>query len=216
MNNEGISVVGERMANWLNENWNQESFILMPPSNQVVKLYIKHLHETDHGGVESTLAKLRGKFWAPSARRLIKTVKAQCVISRRLEAVTANQRLGQISSERIKPTPPFYYTALNLFGPFTIRDTVKRGTTGKAYGVIFNCLATRAVYLDLVDSYNTQSFLAAFRRFVSLRGYPHTIHSDSGTQLVAASKELKVIRQTWDVTGIMGSSANKGITWIFN
>lgn len=216
MNNEGIIVVGERIAKWLKENWNQESFILMPPSSQVVKLYIKHLHEIDHGGVESTLAKLQGKFWVPSARRLIKTVKAQCVICRKLETVTANQRMGQVSSERLKPTPPFYYTALDLFGPFAIRDTVKRRTMGKAYGVIFNCLATRAVYLDLVDTYNTQSFLTAFRRFVSLRGHPHTIHSDSGTQLVAASKELKVIRQTWDVTEIMGSSANKGITWIFN
>ena len=65
-----------------------------------------------------------------------------------------------------------------------------------------------------MDSYNTQSFLTVFRRFVSLRGYPHTIHSGSRTQLVAASKELKVIRQTWDVTEIMGFSANKSITWI--
>lgn len=58
--------------------------------------------------------------------------------------------------------------------------------------------------------------MTAFRRFVSLRGNPLTIHSDSGIKLVAASKELKVKRQTWDVTEIMGSSVNKGITWIFN
>ena len=92
----------------------------MPPSSQVVKLYIKHLHQIDHGGVESTLAKLQGKFWVPSGPRFIKTVKARCVFCRKLDTVTANQRMGQVSSERLKPTPPFYYIVLDLFGAFDI------------------------------------------------------------------------------------------------
>lgn len=216
MNSEGIIVVGERMSQWLKENWDQEHFILMPSNSQVVKLYIKHLHEIDHGGIDKTLVKLQRKFWIPGARRLIKNIKRKCVTCRKLEAVTVDQRMGEVCLERLKPAPPFYYTSLDLFGPFAIKDTVKRRTVGKAYGVIFNCLVTRAVFLDLADSYNTQSFLAVFRRFVSLRGYPHTIHSDLGTQLVAASKELQMIRQNWDVTEIMKSSVNKGTTWVFN
>ena len=43
---------------------------------------------------------------------------------------------------------------------------------GKAYGVIFNFIGTRAVYLDLVPDYSTESFLMVLRRFVSLIGYP--------------------------------------------
>lgn len=124
--------------------------------------------------------------------------------------------MGEVCSERLKPASLFYYTSLDLFGLFAIKDTVKRRTVGKAYGVIFSCLVTRAVFLDMADSYNTQSFLTVFRRFVSLRGYLHTIHLDSGTQLVAESKELKMIRQNFDVTEIMKSSVNKGTTWIFN
>ncbi|XP_045119659.1 uncharacterized protein LOC123509433 [Portunus trituberculatus] len=191
-------------------------FILMPSNSKVVKLYIKHLHEIDHGGIEKTLAKLQHKFWTPGARRLIKNIKRQCIICRKLETVTVEQRMGELCSERLKPAPPFYYTSLDLFGPFAIKDTVKRRTVGKAYGIIFSCLVTRAVYLDLADSYNTESFLTVFRRFVAIRGYPHTIHSDSGTQLVAASKELKLIRQNWNVPEIMNSSVNKGTTWVFN
>ena len=51
-------------------------------------------------------------------------------------------------------------------------DAVKKRTTSKAYGVIFNFIGTRVVYLDLVPDYSTESFLMVLRRFVSLIGYP--------------------------------------------
>lgn len=106
-------------------------------------------------------------------------MKSQYVVCKKLEAV--GQRMSQISSERLNSAPPFYHTSLYLFGSFHIRDTVKRRTTCMAYGIIFIRLVTYAIYLDLADSYNTQSFLTAFKKFVSIRGYPHTTHSDSNT-----------------------------------
>ena len=99
--------------------------------------------------------------------------------------------MGQLPDERLKPSPPFSYTALELYGPFFVKDTVKRQTKGKAYGVIFNCLCTRAVHLDLIEGYSTKDFLDGLRRFVSIRGCPKEIYSDAGTQLTAANKELK-------------------------
>ena len=79
--------------------------------------------------------------------------------------------MGNLPKERLKPAPPWYTTSIDLFGPFTIRDAVKKRTTSKAYVVIFNCIGTRAVYLDLAPDYSTESFLMVLRRFVSLRGY---------------------------------------------
>ena len=46
------------------------------------------------------------------------------------------------------------------------------------------------MHIDLVDGYDVQSFLMTFRRFVSIRGYPCSMYSDRGPQLVAASREL--------------------------
>ena len=54
-----------------------------------------------------------------------------------------------------------------------------------------NCYSSRAVYVDLSDSYNTDSFINVMRRFVSIHGYPKKIRSDAGSQLVATSKEIK-------------------------
>lgn len=57
------------------------------------------------------------------------------------------------------------------------------------YGVIFNCLSTRAVHVDLAADYSTDKFLMVLRRFVSIRGYPSKLYSDNGPQLVAANDE---------------------------
>ena len=69
---------------------------------------------------------------------MIKSVKQRCIICRKLEKQTEGQSMGQVLDNRISPAPPFYYTAIDLFGSFSIRDTVKRRTCGKAFGIIFN------------------------------------------------------------------------------
>jgi hypothetical protein len=51
-----------------------------------------------------------------------------------------SQIMRSLPEERLKPSPAFYFSAVDLFGPFTIRDSVKKRTHGKAYGVIFTCL----------------------------------------------------------------------------
>lgn len=124
--------------------------------------------------------------------------------------------MGQMMIERMKPTPPFYHTALDLFGPFVIRDAVNRRARGKAFGVIFSCLASRAVHLDLVEGYSTADFLASFKRFVSIRGFPHTIHLDNGTQLVAANKVLNGVITEWNMESIMNFGTFEGMKWHFN
>ena len=65
--------------------------------------------------------------------------------------------------------------------------------------------------MDLAESYDTKSFLTVFQRFVSLRGHPKTVHSNLGSQLVVASKEIML-----DQSQFEDCSANGGTTWIFN
>ncbi|XP_068229326.1 uncharacterized protein [Palaemon carinicauda] len=77
-------------------------------------------------------------------------------------------------------------------------------THGKAFGVIFNCLVTRAVHLDLAEGYSTDDFLTTFQRFIAIRGAPKIIYSDKGTQLISASKKIENIGE------------KEGVTWIFN
>ena len=178
-------------------------------------LYVAQTHARGHHGILTTASKVRTKYWIPKLLKLVKSIKFRCVICKKLAKKTSQQVMGQLPEDRLKPAPPWYSTGIDLFGPFKIRDEVKKRTFSKAYGVIFNCLGTRAVYLDLAADYSTDKFLMVLRRFVSLNGYPSKLLSDNGTQLIAASKELTAITKTWDWKKIKEYGVMKGLQWIF-
>ena len=95
-------------------------------------------------------------------------------------------------------------------GPFvTIQGRGKRKQ--KLYLCLFTCLATRAVHLEMADS-----FLNAFNRMVSRRGKPEEVVSDNGENFVAADKELQELVNRLDQHRIIKSAANRGIKWHFN
>jgi hypothetical protein len=78
-------------------------------------------------------------------------------------------------------------------------------------GVIFVCTASFAIHLELTESYSTDAFLQALRRFMCLHGTPHTIISDRGEQLVAASRQV----EDWDPSAIQDWLADRKIKWKF-
>ena len=111
---------------------------------------------------------------------------------------------------RLAEAPTFNVTSMDLTGPLTVRDTVKKRTEMKVWGVIFTCAATRAIYLDITDSYSTDSILQAIRKFVSIRGCPSEFISDQGSQLRAAYKDLT---KEWNWSEVSDWAANSKIKW---
>ncbi|XP_022111735.1 uncharacterized protein LOC110990980 [Acanthaster planci] len=61
---------------------------------------------------------------------------------------------------------PAFSMGVDCFGPMT--DKIGRRTE-KRWGVIFKCMPTCAIHLNLLESLDTDAFLMAFRRFTSLR-----------------------------------------------
>ena len=107
--------------------------------------------------------------------------------------------MADLPTERMAPfTPPFYYTACDYSGPFVVK--VGRNKTAKNYGVIFTCLNTRAVHLEVAVDCFTQEFLEVLWRFLAVRGSPKLIQGDNGTQFVGAERELPDIVKGWNVT----------------
>ena len=87
-----------------------------------------------------------------------------------------------------------------MFGPLHIK--LNRKTLKEAQVVIFACMTTRAVHLELVNDRTSDAFLMAFRRFASLRGHPSVCWSDCGTNFVGAQSYLKEITQCWNISKI--------------
>lgn len=212
---DGIVVVGGRAEKWLQMSYNQREVILLPYKHRFSRLYAEHIHNQGHQGVSATASKVRSRYWIPDLHKMVKSIKLNCVACKKIEKKQASQAMGKLPEERLKPAPPWTSTAIDLFGPFKIRDEVKKRAIGKAYGVLFNCLATRAVHVDLAPDYSTEKFLMVLRRFVSIRGYPAKLRSDNGTQLTAANEELQAVTRAWNWEELREFGVTEGMQWEF-
>ena len=108
---------------------------------------------------------------------------------------------------------PFTRTVVDYFGPFDVKFLRH---TLKSWCCLFTCLTTRAVHIEVPQSLDTESCLAALTRFIARRGYPSTVISDKGTNLVGAANELKSFMNEWDNEKIESDLAQKKVVWKFN
>ena len=92
-----------------------------------------------------------------------------------VESLIKLQNLGiwvscQLPDDQLKPVPAWSSTCLDLFGPFETRGETNKQIRGKAYGVIFSWMLTRATHIDLATDYSTDAFLQVLCRFMAIRG----------------------------------------------
>lgn len=84
--------------------------------------------------------------------------------------------------------PAFYSTGMDCFGPLLVKLGCRQE---KRWGILFKCLTTRAVHIDLLSLIDIDSFLMAFRRFIARRGKPAEVYSDQGTNFRGGERELR-------------------------
>ena len=69
---------------------------------------------------------------------------------------------------------------------------------------ISNCLATRAVHLEIVTAVDCDSFLQAYWRFCNRRNVtPTGLYRDNGGAFVAAEKELRSVAWHFNPPGAL-------------
>ena len=187
---------------------------ILLPHKHWISLLISPMHQNSHLGVAATAAKTRVKYWIQRVHDLAKLVKLKCVTCRELERKSESQLMSDLPTERLLPfTPAFYVTSCDYFGPYSVK--VGRNKTAKHYGVLFTCLNTRAVHLELAVDYSAMEFIQVLRRFFAIRGQPAKLLSDNGTQLVGAERELREMIEGWDVKQLQEYCSEKGVEWKF-
>lgn len=121
--------------------------------------------------------------------------------------------MADLPSSQLAPfTPPFHYTSCDYFGPYLVK--VGRNKKAKHYGIIFTCLNTRAVHLEMATDCSTMEFLQALRRFIAVRGQPAQF-SDNGTQFVGAERELREMVRGWSERELKDFCAKNCVVWKF-
>ncbi len=214
MLNDGILRVGGRLHKLAMPEETKHQVIL-PKDAHISTLLLRHAHEqSGHSGRNYILSHLRKKYWIVKGNSAARRIIFKCVICRRIKGRTVEQKMADLPLERILPDlPPFTNVGLDYFGPIE----VKRGRGYvKRYGVIFTCMSSRAIHLEVANSLETDSCIHAIRRFVCRRGQVKRIRSDNGTNLVGSQKELKKALNDLDKDRIQDSLLKAGIQWSFN
>ena len=122
--------------------------------------------------------------------------------------------MADLPAARITPDkPPFTNTGIDYFGPFLVK--LKRSLV-KRYGVIFTCLAVRAVHIEVASSLETDTFILALRRFIARRGQVKRMYSDNGTNLAGGERELRESIKLWNNEKIHQLLLQKEIEWHFS
>ena len=114
-NEEGIYVVGGRGERWIEMSHNKNEIILLPYDYRFSRLYAKHIHRKGHLGVLSTSSKTRTRFWIVKLLNMVKSIRYNCVICKKLDKRLIEQIMGKLSVERLKPSPAWSCTAIDLF-----------------------------------------------------------------------------------------------------
>lgn len=189
--------------------------IILPKHHHVVDLIVRETHlKSGHSGQEHVLALIRSTYWIIKARVTIRRILNQCIPCKKRQAPLSSQKMGDLPAERLTPDkPPFSAVGVDCFGPFY----VKRGRSQvKRYGVLYTCLAIRAIHLEVLHSMDTDSFINSLMRFIARRGKPESIRSDNGTNFVAGNKEISKAIEQWNSQRISEFLLQRQIKWLFN
>ena len=120
---DGIIVVnGGRAEKWLHMSYNQREVILLSHKHRFSRLYTEHIHKQAHQGVAATASKVRSRYWIPRLPKMVKSIKFNCAVCKKIEKELTGQVMGKLPEECLKPAPPWSSTAFDLFGPFKIRN----------------------------------------------------------------------------------------------
>lgn len=216
VDSEGLLRVGGRLqAADLSEL--EKHPLVIPGSHHLAVLLVRHYHDqVAHQGRQFTEGALRtAGLWVVGAKKLTSSIIHKCVTCRKLRGRLEEQKMATLPADRLTIDPPFTYVGLDVFGPWNVtsRRTRSNSAESKRWAVMFTCLCTRAVHIEVVESMSTSSFINALRRFLSIRGPIKHLRSDQGTNFIGACNELQINSEDPEIKDFL---QDQSCTWTFN
>ncbi|XP_065197584.1 uncharacterized protein LOC135829105 [Sycon ciliatum] len=184
--------------------------VVLAPEQPFTKLLIQHYHQAaGHQCQELVLNEIRQRYWVLTGRSAVKLL---WILSQKCKNASRKPQvpmMGDLPASRLTPNiRPFATTGVDYFGPLTVK-------VGRRYekrcGVLFTCLVTRAVHLEIATS-----LTMAIRRFTARRGHPAKMYSDNGTNLHGVDKELSTALSALQQDQLTTELTLHSIQWHFN
>ena len=135
--------------------------LILPARHSLTKLVILWYHNLNcHSGVQHTLLSTRQKFWIANGNASMRKYINECGVCMIKKAQPVRQLMSDLPQSHITANKKsFFYCGLDYFGPMTF---VEGRSHRKAWGLLFTCMSSRAVHVELVISLTLSEFILAF------------------------------------------------------
>ena len=151
-----------------------------------------HNQNAKHGGVETVLRYSNLTAYIIEGRELVKRIKRDCERCKILAKRTIEVSMGPVSTTNITIAPAFYYTQVDLAGPFKAYTLHNQRKTIKIWMCVFCCTTTTTTSIKIMEDYSAAAFIQAFIRFACEFGYPKKLLPDEGSQLINGCDSMKI------------------------
>ena len=141
----------------------------------------------------------------------VRSVIYHCVKCRVMRGSTGVQKMADLPADRMRCDAPFTYCGVDMFGHFLVREGRKEL---KRYCILFTCLSSRAVHIEVTTSMNTDSFIQALRRFIARRGPVRLMRSDNGGNFIGAENEMRAAWEEMDKAKVATFPSENNCDWI--
>ena len=140
IDSSGLLIVGGRLDRSALED-KEKHPVILPKQGQITQLIVRTCHEdVHHQGRGLTVNRIRAAgYWllAVGCSRVVRSYISKCVLCRRWRSTLQTQKMATLPEDRVEPAEPFSYCAVDLFGPFLIKEGRK---------------ASRAVHIETTNS----------------------------------------------------------------
>lgn len=162
---------------------------VLPRDSHASALLVKHYHERVlHQGRGMTMNALRSSgIWILGCSKAVSSHIYKCTMCRKFRRSPQQQRMADRPEDQMETIPPFTYCGMDCFGPFYIKEGRKEL---KCYGLLLNCICSRAMHIEMLNDLNTDAFINALRSFIAIRGTVCQIRCDQGTNFVGVRCEF--------------------------
>lgn len=156
---------------------------------------------------------MRKKYWIVHIRSAVRRVKANCQLCKNKRSAPKPTLMGQLPTCRLDwGQKPFTHTGMDFFGPLNATSYRRKV---KCYGMIFTCMVTRGIHLELVNSLSADDCIMNLRNFINRRGPISHIYCDNGTNFHGAHNELMAEIKNLS-KNCVAINEEYVITWPFN
>lgn len=101
---------------------------------------------------------------------MVAKMMSTCVTCKKSRGEMVTQHMADLPTDRTETAPPFTNVGFDVFGPWTIQTRKLRGgaVNSKRWGLVFTCLCSRAIHIEVLEAMDASAFICALCHFFTI------------------------------------------------